>query len=147
MMLCDFPQELVLKHEQLENLTPTLSILYAQSKVLLLFFSSVVWVFCRHFKHVTTFYLIIGQIFIENFLHVRNCTKPQGYKDEEIWYQYSIMSIVSIISNMPIICHFSECYLTCPKSFLTMLIIQCDGLNFFQNQLTTLHEYTLSSRR
>lgn len=42
MMLCDFPQELVLKHEQLENLTPALSILYAQSKALLLFFSSVV---------------------------------------------------------------------------------------------------------
>ena len=136
-----------MKHEQLESLTSNSSTLYAQSKALLLFFPSMVQVFCSHFKHVTTSYFIIGQILIEGFLRVRNCTKPRGYKDEEIWCQYSIMSIVLIISNMSSICYFAQCYLTCSKSFLTMLIIQCYGPNFFQNQFTTFHEFSLSSKR
>lgn len=136
MVLCDFSQEFVLKHEQLENLTLNSSMLYAQSKALLFFFPSVVQVsFAASLKHEITFYLIIGQIFTKGFLCVRNCTKPWGYEEEKIWCQHLIVSTVLIVSNMSIKCYFSQCYLTCPKSFLIMLIIQVMALTFFKVSL------------
>lgn len=134
-MLCDFSQEFVLKHEQLENLTP--NSLHFMHKARLFSFFSLLWFSCfaASLKHEITFYLIMGQIFTKGFLCVRNCAKPWGYEEEKIWCQHSIVSTELIISNMPIKCYFSQCCLTCPKSFFKMLIIQVMALTFFKVSL------------